>query len=125
MKHDNRCRLSQYKCDAIIPVTTLIIDILVKPVNGTPKKNENRYEAGNRLQKKQTITTITLPEKCKFSGCKILGFCSCAVVSLCSCGMWCHITGRVWRPPLCLKTLGTNCPVMWPHFLEKQRHQVQ
>jgi hypothetical protein len=44
--------------------------ILVKPVNGTLKRNENRYVPGNRLQEKQTIATITLPEKHKFNGCK-------------------------------------------------------
>jgi len=72
---------------------TLIIDVLVKPVNGTLKRNENRYMAGNTLQKKQTITTTILPEKRKFNGCKFLDFCSRTVVSLCSWAMWCHNTG--------------------------------
>jgi hypothetical protein len=71
---------------------TLIIDTLVKPVNGALKRNENRYMAGNTLQKKQTITTIILPEKRKVNECKFLDFCSCTVVSLCSYGMWCHNT---------------------------------
>jgi hypothetical protein len=64
---------------------TLITAILVKPVNGTLKRNDNKYVAGSMLQKKQTITTITLPEKHKFSGCKFLGFSSHTVVSFCSC----------------------------------------
>jgi hypothetical protein len=50
-----------------IPVTTLIIVILVNPVNGILKTNESRYVAGNRLQAKQIITTKILPEKHKYS----------------------------------------------------------
>jgi len=72
---------------------TLSTAILVKPVNGTLKMNENTYVAGKMLQKKQNITRIILPEKSKFIGFKFLGFCSHTVVSLCSCGMTCHITG--------------------------------
>lgn len=59
---------------------TLITAILVKPVNGTLKRNESMYVAGKVLQAKHTITRIILPEKRKFSGCKFSGFCSCTVV---------------------------------------------
>jgi hypothetical protein len=80
---------------------TLIIAALVKPVNGTLKRNENRYMAGNTLQEKQTITTQILPEKRKFNGCKFLGF---AAVRLC-------ISVRVGCGATALgefKTLGTS-----------------
>ena len=60
--------MSQGKCDGVIPVMMLITAILVKPVNGTLKRNDNRYVAGNMLQEKRTITRIILPEKCKFIG---------------------------------------------------------
>jgi hypothetical protein len=90
----------------------LIIAILVKPVSGTLKRNENRYVPGNRLQEKQTITTITLPEKQKFNGCKFLGFCSHTVMSL---FLW-DVPLHHWvslRPPLCLENSETNYLVMW------------
>ena len=50
--------------------------------------------------------------------------CSCG---LCFFGMWCHVTGwlvlDVFRPPLPLKTSGTNCPVTRHHIPEEQRPQ--
>ena len=72
---------------------TLIIAILVKPVNGTLKMNVSTYVAGKMLQEKLIITWTILPEKRKFNGYKFLEFCSRTVVSICSCGMRCHITG--------------------------------